>query len=210
MPLPDPLPLISGVPVIPVLTIERAQDAVTLARALVAGGLPVLEITLRTAAALDAVALIAKEVREAVVGVGTVTRPEDVLAAVHAGARYLVSPATTDSLAGALAKAVVPAIPGCATPTEAMLLAERGFTVLKFFPAEASGGTAWLKQIAAPLPQLRFCPTGGVDQANAAAYLALANVVAVGGSWPAPKDLIAAGDFDRITVLARAAAALRR
>lgn len=206
MPLPDPLPLLSRAPVIPVLTIERVADAVPLARALVAGGLPVLEVTLRTEAALAAIALIAEQVREAVVGVGTVTEPDDITRAVRAGAQYVVTPGTPDDLADALAKAAVPAVPGCATVSEAMALADRGFTVLKFFPAEASGGVGWLKAIAAPLPDLRFCPTGGIDARNAAAYLAQPNVVAVGGSWVAPKDAIAAGDFARITALARAAA----
>jgi 2-dehydro-3-deoxyphosphogluconate aldolase/(4S)-4-hydroxy-2-oxoglutarate aldolase len=207
---PDPLPLIGRACVIPVLTIERAADAVPLARALVAGGLPVLEVTLRTDAALAAIALIAEQVREAVVGVGTVTGPDDIGPALRAGAQYLVTPGTPLELATALAQARVPAIPGCATVSEAMALSARGFKVLKFFPAEASGGTTWLKAVAAPLPELRFCPTGGVDGKNAAAYLAVPNVAAVGGSWVAPKDAIAAGDFARITTLARAAAGLRQ
>jgi 2-dehydro-3-deoxyphosphogluconate aldolase/(4S)-4-hydroxy-2-oxoglutarate aldolase len=210
MPPSDPLPLIAGASVIPVLTIERAADAVPLARALVAGGLPVLEVTLRTDAALAAIALIAEQVREAVVGVGTVTAPDDIGPALRSGAQYLVSPGTPGELAAAFAQAPVPAIPGCATVSEAMMLFAHGFSVLKFFPAEASGGTAWLKAVAAPLPTLRFCPTGGVNGKNAAAYLGLPNVAAVGGSWVAPKDAIAAGDFSRITALARAAAGLRR
>jgi 2-dehydro-3-deoxyphosphogluconate aldolase / (4S)-4-hydroxy-2-oxoglutarate aldolase len=209
MPL-DPVPVLAGTPVIPVLTIERAGDAVPLARALAAGGLAVIEVTLRTGAALDAVRKIAAEVPDCVVGVGTVTRPSDVLAAVDAGARYLVSPGTTAELAAALAAAPVPALPGAASVSEAMALADLGFTVVKFFPAEPSGGIAWLGAVAAPLPSLKFCPTGGIDARNAAAYLALPNVVAVGGSWPAPRQALASGDFDRITALARAAAALRR
>lgn len=207
---PHPLPLIARVPVIPVLTIERVVDAVPLARALVEGGLPVLEVTLRTDAALDAIAAIAREVPEAIVGVGTVTRPEDIARAIDAGGRYLVSPGTPARLADALADATVPAIPGCATVSEAMALAERGFAVLKFFPAESSGGVKWLHAVAGPLPDVRFCPTGGIDIKNAAAYLALPNVVAVGGSWIAPKAALAAGDFARIAALARDAAGLRK
>ncbi len=206
----DPTSLLGRTPVIPVLTIESAAQAVPLARALLAGGLLVIEVTLRTAAALAAVKAIAAEVPQAVVGVGTVTSPADIGEAVDAGARFLVSPGTTAALADALAAASVPALPGCATVSEAMALAERGFRVLKFFPAEPSGGVAWLKAVAEPLPNIKFCPTGGVNIANAAAYLALSNVVAVGGSWPAPKPMIDAGKFDRIEALAREAAALRR
>ena len=206
----DPTSLVSLTPVIPVLTIERVADAAPLARALVAGGLPVIEVTLRTKAAMEAIKAIAAEVPDCVVGVGTVTRGADIQAAIAAGARYLVSPGTPPELAAALADASVPVLPGCATVSEAMALSLRGFKVLKFFPAEACGGVAWLKSIAAPLPELRFCPTGGIDQRNAATYLACANVLAVGGSWVAPKDALATGDFGRITELARAAAALRR
>lgn len=206
---PDPLPLISKVPVIPVLTIESVHEAVPLARALLAGGLLVLEVTLRTSAALDAIKAMA-ELPDVIVGAGTVTRPADIDAAIRAGARYLVSPGTPDSLADALAASSVPVIPGCATLSEAMSLAGRGFTTLKFFPAEASGGIGWLKSVAAPLPALRFCPTGGIDMRNAASYLALPNVVAVGGSWVAPNESVASGDFSRITALAREAAGLRR
>ncbi len=206
----DPLSVLAGTPVIPVLTIERVADAVPLAAALLAGGLPVIEVTLRTAAALDAVRKIVAEEPACVVGVGTVTRPSDVAAAVGAGARFLVSPGTTAELGAALAEAKVPALPGAATVSEAMALADLGFSALKFFPAGPSGGIAWLKSVAAPLPSLKFCPTGGIDAGNAAAYLALPNVIAVGGSWPAPREALAAGDFGRITALAREAAALRR
>ena len=205
----DPTPLVSKTPVIPVLTIERAADAVPLARALVAGGLPVIEVTLRTKAALDAIRAIAAEVPDCVVGVGTVLRTADIGAAIGAGAKYLVSPGTPPELAAALADVGIPVLPGCATVSEAMALGARGFKVLKFFPAEASGGVAWLKSIAAPLPELTFCPTGGIDSRNIATYLACPNVLAVGGSWVAPKDAIAAGDFTRITQLAREASALR-
>jgi 2-dehydro-3-deoxyphosphogluconate aldolase / (4S)-4-hydroxy-2-oxoglutarate aldolase len=209
MPLINPAPLIAKAPVIPVLTIDRAADAAPLARALAAGGLPVIEVTLRTRAALDAVHAIAAEVPECIVGVGTVTRSTDIPAALSAGAKYLVSPGTPPSLAIALADAPVPVVPGCATVSEAMALMERGFTVLKFFPAEQSGGIAWLRAVAAPLPGVKFCPTGGIDTRNAGAYLALANVISVGGSWPAPKDLVATHDFSQITALAREAAQLR-
>jgi 2-dehydro-3-deoxyphosphogluconate aldolase / (4S)-4-hydroxy-2-oxoglutarate aldolase len=205
----DPTPLVSKTPVIPVLTIERVADAVPLARALVAGGLPVIEVTLRTKAALEAVRAIAAQVPDCIVGVGTVTRISDIEAASAAGAEYLVSPGTPPELAAALAVASVPVLPGCATVSEAMVLAAHGFKVLKFFPAEASGGVAWLKSIAAPLPDLKFCPTGGIDSRNIAAYLGCPNVLAVGGSWVAPMDALRSGDFARITQLAREASALR-
>jgi 2-dehydro-3-deoxyphosphogluconate aldolase/(4S)-4-hydroxy-2-oxoglutarate aldolase len=209
MPCPDPLPLLSRVPVVPVLTLD-ARNAVPLARALRDGGLPVIEITLRTVDALDAIRAVAQQLPDVVVGAGTVTRAADVEAAIGAGARYLVSPGTPPALAEALATSPVPVIPGCATVSEAMALAARGFAALKFFSAESSGGTGWLKSIAGPLPDLRFCPTGGIDMKNAAAYLALPNVVSVGGSWVAPKEAIAAGDFAKVTALAREAAAMRR
>ncbi len=196
--------------VIPVLTIESLRDAVPLARALAQGGLPVIEVTLRTPAALESIRAIAAEVRDVVVGVGTVTKAADIEAATKAGAKYLVSPGTPPALADALANAPLPAIPGCATPGEAMALQARGFSVLKFFPAEATGGIAWLKAVFGPLPELKFCPTGGIHEGNAQAYLDLPNVLAVGGSWVAPKSLIDAGDFTRIAVLAKKASALRR
>jgi 2-dehydro-3-deoxyphosphogluconate aldolase/(4S)-4-hydroxy-2-oxoglutarate aldolase len=209
MPL-DPTTLLGGTPVVPVLTIANLAQAVPLARALLAGGLAVIEVTLRTAAALAAVKAIAAEVPQSVIGVGTVQSGEDIDKALAAGARFLVSPGTTSALADALAVASVPALPGCATVSEAMALADRGFKILKFFPAEPSGGTGWLKAVAEPLPGVRFCPTGGVNIANAAAYLGLPNVVAVGGSWVAPTPMIGGGKFDRITELAREASALRR
>jgi len=210
MPLPDPTDLLRRTPVVPVLTIERIADAVPLARALVAGKLPVLEVTLRTPVALEAARAIAAEVPEAMVGIGTVTEIPDIRQALAAGAKFLVSPGTPPALAAALAQVPVPVLPGCATVSEAMALAAHGFPVVKFFPAEAAGGIAFLKAIAAPLPDLKFCPTGGIDQRNAQNYLALPNVVAVGGSWPAPKDAIEAGDFARITKLSQEAAALQR
>jgi 2-dehydro-3-deoxyphosphogluconate aldolase/(4S)-4-hydroxy-2-oxoglutarate aldolase len=206
--LSDPTPLIT-VPVIPVVTIDRADQAVPLARALLAGGLNVVEITLRTPAALDAARAIIAEVDDVIVGIGTITKPLDVTHAVDAGADFLVSPGTPANLAQALADAPVPAMPGCATASEAMALAALGFPVLKFFPAEPSGGLRWLTAMAEPLPDIRYCPTGGVNGDNAASYLALGNVLAVGSSWVAPRQAIAAGDFAGITARARAAAALR-
>jgi 2-dehydro-3-deoxyphosphogluconate aldolase/(4S)-4-hydroxy-2-oxoglutarate aldolase len=206
--LSDPTPLIAS-PVIPVVTIERAADAVPLARALLAGGLTAVEITLRTPAALDAARAIIAEVDDIVVGIGTITKTLDVTHAVDAGADFLVSPGTPAGLAQALADAPVPAMPGCATVSEAMLLAALGFPVLKFFPAGPAGGPRWLEAVRGPLPDLRFCPTGGIDGDNAAAYLAMPNVLAVGGSWVAPAKAIAAGDFAGISTRARAAASLR-
>src|SRR5437764_9016599 len=169
--LSDPTPLIT-MPVIPVVTIERAADAVPLARALLAGGLSIMEVTLRTPAALEAVRAIIAEVEDIIVGVGTVVKPLDVTHAIDAGADFLVSPGTPAALMQALADAPVPALPGCATVSEALALAAFGFPVLKFFPAEPSGGVRWLKAVAEPLPDIRFCPTGGVNGDNAGAYLA--------------------------------------
>lgn len=205
----DPKTLFAGTAFVPVLTIESAEQAVPLARALAAGGLSMIEVTLRTAAALDAMRAIIAELPQMMVGAGTITTAADVLAAQDAGARFLVSPGTPAALADALAAATVPALPGCATVSEAMALAARGFKLLKFFPAEASGGIAWLKAVAEPLPGIKFCPTGGITPSNARDYLALPNVVAVGGSWAAPKDAVASGDFARITTVAREAAGLR-
>lgn len=201
--------ILTRAPVIPVLTIEDFDTAVPVARALCEGGLSVVEVTLRTGAALAGIAAIAAEVDNCVVGAGTVMRASDAGAAIDAGAKFLVSPGTTMALAKSFRDCAVPVLPGCATVTEAMGLSELGFPVLKFFPAEPSGGVAWLKAVAAPLAHLRFCPTGGIDIRNARDYLALPNVVAVGGSWVAPKDAVASGDFARITALAREASGLR-
>ncbi|MCP3972459.1 MAG: bifunctional 4-hydroxy-2-oxoglutarate aldolase/2-dehydro-3-deoxy-phosphogluconate aldolase [Rhodobacteraceae bacterium] len=194
-------------PVIPVLVVGDAGTAHPLAEALVAGGLPVLEVTLRTPAALQVIAEMA-EVPGAVVGAGTVLNHADVAAARDAGARFAVSPGATPALLEACAAADLPLLPGAATATEAMALLERGYTTAKFFPAEAAGGAAALKAMGAPLPQITFCPTGGVSPGNAASYLALGNVACVGGSWVAPADLVAAGDWAGIETLARSAAAL--
>jgi 2-dehydro-3-deoxyphosphogluconate aldolase/(4S)-4-hydroxy-2-oxoglutarate aldolase len=196
-------------PVIPVVAIEDARRSIDLAQTLVEAGLPVIEVTLRTPDALDAIAAIAKAVPNAVVAAGTVVTPAQINEVADAGARFIVTPGTSPLLADALAKASLPAMPGCATASEAVALAERGFRLLKFFPAGASGGAAWLKSVHGPLPQLSFCPTGGVDAGNAAAYLTLPNVVCVGGSWVVPPKALEDGDFETIGRLAREAATLR-
>jgi 2-dehydro-3-deoxyphosphogluconate aldolase/(4S)-4-hydroxy-2-oxoglutarate aldolase len=201
--------LISRVPVIPVLTIESVAIGLPLARALVAGGLPLLEITLRTAAALEVIRAIAQEVEGAVVGAGTVLTPDDFAAAERVGARFIVSPGTTTRLLDAAGDRDLPFLPGAATASEVMGLLERGYGCLKFFPAEPAGGATYLKSLASPLPQARFCPTGGIDAERAKTYLALANVVCVGGSWVAPEAAVAAGDWAAVTALAQAAQSLR-
>ncbi|MCX5114491.1 bifunctional 4-hydroxy-2-oxoglutarate aldolase/2-dehydro-3-deoxy-phosphogluconate aldolase [Streptomyces sp. NBC_00378] len=196
-------------PVVPVVVLEDAADAVPLARALVAGGLPAIEVTLRTAAALDAIRAIAAEVPDAVVGAGTVISVRNVADTVAAGARFLVSPGWTDRLLDAMKASGVPFLPGVSTTSEVVALLERGVTEMKFFPAEAAGGTAYLKALSAPLPQARFCPTGGISLASAPSYLALPNVGCVGGSWMVPADAVAAKDWARVERLAGEAAALR-
>lgn len=196
-------------PVIPVLVIEDAGHAAGLARALVAGGLPALEVTLRTPCALEAIREMA-QVEGGVVGAGTLVTPRDVENAKAAGATFGVCPGATDRLLDACEANDLPLLPGAATATEAMRLLERGYRVQKFFPAEAAGGAPALKAIGAPLPQVRFCPTGGVSLANAADYLGLDNTLCVGGSWVAPKDKVRAGDWAGIEALAREAAALPR
>ena len=210
MSLPDPSFLLARAPVVPVVTIQTVAAGVKLARALVEGGLPLIEVTLRTPVALEAMAAIAAEVPDAIVGAGTVTRSELIQKCIDAGARFLVSPGCTPALAEALAEAPMPVLPGCATATEAMTLFEMGFPVLKLFPAESAGGVGLLKSLAGPLPDLRFCPTGGIGPDNVAKYLALPNVLAVGGSWVCPGDLIAAGEWGKIVALAKAAAKLPR
>ncbi|MFG1206048.1 bifunctional 4-hydroxy-2-oxoglutarate aldolase/2-dehydro-3-deoxy-phosphogluconate aldolase [Xanthobacter flavus] len=210
MSLPSPLPFVAKAPVVPVVVIERLEDAVPLARALVEGGLPLIEVTLRTPVAMEALRLIAAEVEGAIAGAGTVTNRAQIEATIEAGATFLVSPGTTPELAAAFTETPIPVMAGCATASEAMRLAELGFEVLKFFPAEASGGAAFLKSIAGPLPHLRFCPTGGIGPANAGDYLALPNVVAVGGSWVVPTDAIRAGNFAKVRELATTASQLKR
>ncbi|MGW7070127.1 bifunctional 4-hydroxy-2-oxoglutarate aldolase/2-dehydro-3-deoxy-phosphogluconate aldolase [Streptomyces sp. NPDC054855] len=196
-------------PVVPVVVVEDVADAVPLARALVAGGLPAIEVTLRTPAALDAIRAIAAEVPDAVVGAGTVTSPQGVAESVDAGARFLVSPGWTDTLLAAMKASGVPFLPGVSTTSEVVALLERGVHEMKFFPAEAAGGTAYLKSLGGPLPQARFCPTGGIGLASAPSYLALPNVGCVGGSWMLPADAVSAKDWPRIETLAREAASLR-
>ena len=197
-------------PVIPVLTIERLADAVPLARALVKGGLPVLEITFRTGVAVEALAAIARAVPEAIVGAGTVLDERQLRQAIDAGAQFGVSPGCTAALAQAVRASGLPFLPGVQTVSEALAAREHGFSLLKFFPADTAGGTGWLKAVAAPLASLRFCPTGGIGLSTAPTYLALANVACVGGSWVAPRDAVAAGDWSRIEHLASQAAALKR
>ncbi|CAL9438514.1 bifunctional 4-hydroxy-2-oxoglutarate aldolase/2-dehydro-3-deoxy-phosphogluconate aldolase [Streptomyces sp. enrichment culture] len=195
-------------PVVPVVVVDDLADAVPLARALVAGGLPAIEVTLRTPVALDAIRAIAGEVSGAVVGAGTVVTAEQVAEVVAAGARFLVSPGWTEALLEAMRASGVPFLPGVSTTSEVVALLERGVREMKFFPAEAAGGTAYLKALAAPLPQARFCPTGGISPASAPEYLALPNVGCVGGSWMLPKDALAGRDWGRVEALAREAAAL--
>lgn len=196
-------------PIVPVLVIDDAATARPLAEALVAGGLPSLEVTLRTPAALEAIRAMS-DVAGGHVGAGTLVTPEDVRAAKAAGATFGVSPGATDELLAACETEGLPLLPGAATASEAMRLLARGYDMLKFFPAEASGGTPALKAIGAPLPQISFCPTGGVSPYNAGSYLALENVLCAGGSWVAPINLISAGDWDDIEALARDAVQLRR
>jgi len=200
--------LLAGATVVPVLMIDSVATALPLARALVAGGITVLEITLRTPAALEAIRAIAGEVEGAVVGAGTVLTSAQYQAAERAGARFVVSPGATPALLEAAAASGAPFLPGAATASEVMRLLEHGYRCLKFFPAEPAGGIAYLQALAAPLPGARFCPTGGIDAERAPGYLALPNVLCVGGSWLAPRDAVAAGDWPGITGLARAAAAL--
>lgn len=201
--------IMKAAPVIPVLTIERESDAVPLARALVAGGLPVLEITLRTEAALAAASAIIAEVPDAVVGLGTILSRNDIESAHRIGARFGVSPGfTADLVAAAGNNADLPFLPGVATASEAMRARELGHTHLKFFPAEPAGGVAALKAIGGPLRDLRFCPTGGISPQTAPSYLALPNVLCVGGSWLATKAEIAEGQWDAISAKARLASEL--
>lgn len=195
-------------PVVPVLVVDNADIAADLAQALVKGGLPALEVTLRTPAALDVIKEMAT-VEGGVVGAGTLLTPKDVEAAKAAGATFGVSPGATERLLDACEANDLPLLPGTATATEAMRLLERGYTVQKFFPAEANGGASALKAIGAPIPQVKFCPTGGVSLENAPTYLGLSNTLCVGGSWVAPKDKVAAGDWSGITALATEAAKLK-
>lgn len=202
--------IVSRAPVIPVITIDDPALAVPLARALVAGGLPVIEVTLRTEGAVAAARAIIQRVPAAVVGLGTATRREHLTAARDIGARFVVSPGLSADLANAAERAGLPYLPGVATPSEIIAATAVGLDLLKFFPAEAAGGIAMLEALRGPFPDVRFCPTGGITAAKAARYLALPNVIAVGGSWLVPKPALKAKDWSRITKLARQAARLRR
>jgi 2-dehydro-3-deoxyphosphogluconate aldolase / (4S)-4-hydroxy-2-oxoglutarate aldolase len=197
-------------PVVPVVIIEDASKAVGMARALVAGGIPAIEVTLRTPAALDAVRAIAAEVDGAFVGVGTVLTARDLESALRAGAKFAVSPGSSPRLLDAADDSELPLLPGAATSSEAMALLERGYRFQKFFPAVPAGGAKLLGAWASPLPQIRFCPTGGISLQNARDFLSLPNVACVGGSWLTPADRLAAGDYAAIEALAREAAQLAR
>ena len=209
MPSPLSASVLDLAPVVPVVVVDDPSDAVPLARALVSGGLPAIEVTLRTPAALQAIRAIADAVPDAVVGAGTVITPEQVTDSVTAGARFLVSPGWTDVLLDAMRVSGVPFLPGVSTTSEVVALLERGVREMKFFPAEAAGGTAYLKSLHGPLPQARFGPTGGIGAATAPGYLSLPNVACVGGSWMLPADAVAARDWGRVEALAREAAGLR-
>ena len=202
--------ILDVVPVLPVVVLERREDAVPVARALVAGGLPAIELTLRTPAALDAIRAISAEVPEILVGAGTIVTPGQAKEALDAGARFLVSPGSTPMLVDAMSDTGLPFLPGTSTVSEVLAALELGLTELKFFPAEASGGTAYLRAIASPVPAARFCPTGGITPATAPDYLGLPNVGCVGGSWLAPPDVVRRGDWAAITALATKAAGLRQ
>jgi 2-dehydro-3-deoxyphosphogluconate aldolase/(4S)-4-hydroxy-2-oxoglutarate aldolase len=197
-------------PVMPVLTIEHVADAVPLARALLEGGIGVVEVTLRTQAAMQAMAAIIAEVPGMVVGAGTVLTAAQYHAVGECGAQFVVSPGSSPQVLDAASHSKVPFLPGAATPTEVLHLLERGYHLQKFFPAEPAGGIPMLKAIGAPIADVRFCPTGGISLANAPSYLALANVICVGGSWLTPADAVRSGNWRRITELAAEAAALKR
>jgi len=202
------LALLNGQPVIPVLKIDDANDAVPLARALAKGGLKVIEITMRTPAALEAIRRAAGEVPEAVVGAGTILNARQFEEAARAGSQFIVSPGATRQVFDAARGSAVPLLPGAITPSEMMAALEEGLDFLKFFPAEQAGGAAFLKSLASPFAGLSFCPTGGVSARNAADYLALPNVICVGGSWVAPDEAVKAGDWARIEALANEAAGI--
>ena len=207
--LSAPASLIDGVPVVPVVVLDDVAHAAPVARALVEGGVPVIELTLRTPAALACIEAIATHVPEILLGAGTVVTPANARDAASAGARFLVSPGTTETLASAMQETGLPHLPGAATVSEVLRLLEMGYSEMKLFPAEVSGGIAFLKAVGAPVPQARFCPTGGITAATAASYLALGNVGCVGGSWLTPPDAVAAGNWDRIAALAAETTYLR-
>src|SRR5690606_4334111 len=203
------VPIMTGQPVLPVLLSDRLEHAVPLASALAEGGLPAIEITLRTAPALDAIRAVATEVPEAIVGAGTILNAKQYEDAAKAGSRFIVSPGATKYIVAAANDSDVPLLPAAITPSEMLALREEGYTHLKFFPAEQAGGASFLKALSSPLAGTVFCPTGGISLANARNYLSLPNVVCVGGSWVAPKELVEAGDWDAITDLASEAADLK-
>lgn len=203
------LDIMRASPVIPVIAIDNLEQAVPLAKALVAGGIRVLEVTLRTEHGIPAIRAMAQQVPDAIVGVGTLTQPEEFAAAREAGAVFGVSPGLTPSLIDAAKRSGLPLLPGVMTPSEIMAAREAGFRQLKLFPAVPAGGLGMLNAIAGPLPDVTFCPTGGISQETAAQFLACKNVACVGGSWLTPKDAMKAGDWAKITELARAAAGLR-
>jgi 2-dehydro-3-deoxyphosphogluconate aldolase/(4S)-4-hydroxy-2-oxoglutarate aldolase len=202
--------ILGRAPVLPVLSVASLEDAVPLARALVDNGLPVLEVTLRSAVALEAIARIVRDVPQAVVGAGTVLGAAQLAAVAGAGAAFAISPGASESLYEAAANSPIAWIPAVASASDIMRGLDHGHHRFKFFPAESSGGTAALKSFAGPFPQVKFCPTGGIDAASAPRYLALANVVTVGGSWMVPSEALQARDWTRIGELARSAAALAR
>jgi 2-dehydro-3-deoxyphosphogluconate aldolase / (4S)-4-hydroxy-2-oxoglutarate aldolase len=209
MPAPVDRSLLELSPVIPVVIVDDARQAVPLARALLAGGLRLVETTMRTPAALEAISMISAEVPEIIVGAGTVTQPRQARAAREAGAQFLVSPGSTPELLAAMADTGLPHLPGVGTVSEVLAMLERGYTEMKFFPAHAVGGAAFLQSLVPVLPTARFCPTGGVTPTSARDYLALPNVASVGGSWITPPDALRAGDWGRVQVLADAASHLR-
>lgn len=202
------LPILLGQSVIPVLLIEKLGDAVPLARALVKGGLKAIEVTLRTPTALDAIQAISEDVPDAIVGAGTILNGEHFEAAENAGAKFIVSPGLTGELIDIADESEIPLLPGSITPSELMAALEEDYQCLKFFPAMAAGGIEFVKSLASPFPSIKFCPTGGITQQNAAEWLQLPNVVCIGGSWIAPKNLVRSGDWNAITMLAAKAAKL--
>jgi 2-dehydro-3-deoxyphosphogluconate aldolase / (4S)-4-hydroxy-2-oxoglutarate aldolase len=204
------LKTLRGQPVIPVLLIDKAADAVPLARALAKGGLPAIEITMRTKDALEAIRRVADEVPECIVGAGTILNPGHFEQAEKAGSKFIVSPGCTPDLRSAAEGSAVPLLPGAVTPSEVMAMLDNGYSVLKFFPAEQAGGAAFLKSLSSPIAGAIFCPTGGITENNAMDYLSLPNVVCVGGSWVAPKAAVEAGDWEKIADLAAGAARLGR
>jgi len=203
--LKEPEEILRQAPVVPVMVIHKLEHAVPLAKALMAGGIRVLEITLRTPVAVDAISAISREVPGAIVGAGTVIRPEELTAVAEAGAVFAISPGLTVELLQAANQGTIPLIPGISTVSELMTGMALGYTHFKFFPAEAAGGLKMLKAIAGPFPQITFCPTGGITLDNYRDYLALSNVACIGGSWVAPQEAMDQGDWARITALTREA-----